>query len=260
MTPDEAVALTAARAALSGFFFDFDGTLAPIEEDPDAVQPAPGVVEALHRLTRRVRRVAIVSARPVEFLRSRLLGADGIDLHGLYGLEVQRAGRALETEPEALRWAPLMVDLRERASRELPAGVRVEYKRLSLALHYRRAERHREEVERWSREQEARYGLAAQTGRMVLELRPPVERDKGDVVRGEIGDLTCAWYLGDDISDLEAFRALEEREAAGDGFAGVAVAVANPETGDALARAADFVLDSPADVPGLLGEVTRRLA
>ncbi len=95
---------------------------------------------------------------------------------------------------------------------------------------------------------------------MVVELRPPVERDKGDVVRGEIGDLTCAWYVGDDVSDLEAFRALEEREAAGDGFAGIAVAVANPETGDVLAQAADFVLDSPADVAGLLGEVIRVLA
>jgi trehalose 6-phosphate phosphatase len=259
LTPAEAIALTAARAPDCGLFLDFDGTLATIEEDPEAVRPVPGAAEALARLAAAVRRVAIVSARPVEFLASRLGDAGSLTLHGHYGLETRRPGGPVETDPTALPFVPLIEELTGRARRELPPAVRVEHKRLSVALHYRSAPEVRPDVERWAGEQAARHGLVAQHGRMVVELKPPAGRDKGDVLRGEIEDLACAWYLGDDISDLEAFRALAEREAASGGFVGVRAAVANPETGDALAAAADFVLGSPLDVPGLLDRLANAL-
>ena len=255
-----AVSLTAGRGPESGFFFDFDGTLAPIQEDPETVRPVPGAVAALSRLAAAVRRVDIVSARPVAFLRQRLAGAEGLTLHGLYGLETRRAGRPLETDRAALPWVPRMRMIAGRAGRELPTGVRVEYKRLSVALHYRGEPARRADVERWARDQAARYGLQAQPGRMVVELKPPVSRDKGDVVRGEVAGLARAWYFGDDLSDLEAFAALAEREAAGDGFVGVRVAVANAETGAALAAEADFLVGSPGEVPVLLADVTRAIA
>jgi len=87
---------------------------------------------------------------------------------------------------------------------------------------------------------------------MVVELRPPVERDKGHVVTDETQGLAVAWYVGDDISDRRAFRALADREARNPGFVGVRVAVANEETGDELEAAADFVVGTPAAVPALL--------
>jgi trehalose 6-phosphate phosphatase len=257
LTAAEAVSLTAARSSDSGFFLDFDGTLAPIGEDPGEVRPVPGAVEALAGLAAMVRRVAVVSARPVEFLHGRLRGAGPLVLHGLYGLETRRPGEPVTTDPDALRWVPLVEEVTGRARVELPAGVRVEHKRLSVALHYRAAPALRPDVERWAGEQAARRGLVAQRGRMVVELKPPVRRDKGDVVAGEIGDLAVAWYFGDDVADMEAFRALDERESAGDGFAGVRVAVANPETGGELTAAADLVLGAPGEVPGLLDRVTR---
>jgi trehalose 6-phosphate phosphatase len=255
-----AVSSIAGRGAESGFFFDFDGTLAPIQEDPDTVLPVPGAVAALGRLAAVARRVDIVSARPVAFLRGRLAGAEGLTLHGLYGLETLRDGGPLETDAAALPWVPLVAEVAGRARRELPAGVRVELKRLAVALHYRREPGRRDDVERWARDQAARHGLLAQPGRMVVELKPPVERDKGDVVRVEAAGLACAWYFGDDLSDLEAFAALAEGEGAGDGFTGVRVAVANAETGAQLAAEADFVIGSPEEVPGVLATVTRALS
>jgi len=216
------------------------------------VRPVPGVVEALTRLAANARRVAIVSARPVAFLSDRLRGAGPLTLHGLYGLERQRPGEPVETDPRALPWVPLVGRLTGLALRELPPEVRVEHKRISVALHYRTAPDLRLAVERWAGEQAGLHGLTAQRGRMVVELRPPVHGDKGDVVRAEIGDLGCAWYFGDDVADLAAFQALAERAAAGDGFCGVRVAVRNPETGAELAAQADHVLASPAEVPGFL--------
>jgi trehalose 6-phosphate phosphatase len=256
-TPDELIAHAAARAARCGFLVDFDGTIAPIQDDPDGVWPVPGAVPALAALAAAVARVGVVSARPVAFLRERLRGAGPLTLHGLYGLETLRDGREVVTDPAVEPWAPAVRELVERAARELPPAVRVEDKRVTVALHFRSAPGLGRTVERWSAEQAARTGLTAQRGRMVVELRPPVERDKGDVVRAETEGLACAWYVGDDLSDLEAFRALEEREAADGGFVGVRVAVANPETGAAVAAAADLVLGSPGDVPDLLTRVVR---
>ena len=71
LNAEQAWQLTAQRAKDSALFFDFDGTLAPVDDDPDAVQPVPAVMAALEALAGLVGRVAIVSARPVSFLRER---------------------------------------------------------------------------------------------------------------------------------------------------------------------------------------------
>ncbi|HEX6969905.1 MAG TPA: trehalose-phosphatase [Micromonosporaceae bacterium] len=240
--------LTRERADQCALFFDFDGTLAPVQVDPDAVRPAPGVVPALTALADRVQRVAIVSARPVEFLRDRFAGLHTLDLYGLYGLEQCRRGGEAVTDPAALPWIPVMADLAERARTELPGEVLVEYKRLSVALHYRTARHLAERVAAWGQTVVDQLGLRVQVGRMVVELKPPVDRDKGMVIGEALGAARCAWYFGDDVSDLKAFAALRARAAADPDFFGVCVAVDNPETGAELASAADLTLASPTAV------------
>nr|BFE67850.1 hypothetical protein GCM10020092_011510 [Actinoplanes digitatis] len=66
-----------------------------------------------------------------------------------------------------------MAELAERARTELPEAILVEYKRLSVALHYRTAPQLAAIVERWGHEQAERLGLRVQGGRMVVELKPP---------------------------------------------------------------------------------------
>jgi trehalose 6-phosphate phosphatase len=227
-------------------FFDFDGTLAPIDDDPDAVRPTAGVVAAMIELTRVVGHVAIVSARPVDFLRDRFAELPPqVDLYGLYGLEVHRQGQTY-TDPGALDWAPTMEQVAERARAELPGVDTVEFKRLSVALHYRTAPELGGRLEEWAVGEAQRLGLRTQSGRMVVEIKPPGLRDKGTVIAEAIGNARCAWYFGDDLSDIKAFQALRARAADDPEFLGVCVAVANPETGQALSAAADLTLDSPA--------------
>ncbi|MEU1808643.1 trehalose-phosphatase [Micromonospora aurantiaca (nom. illeg.)] len=243
---------TADRAGDVVLFFDFDGTLAPVDDDPTAVRPAPNVLTALEALAPHVRRIAIVSARPVDFLRDHLGGLAGIDLYGLYGLEHSHSGGETITEPAALPWVPTMSELAEQARAELPPGALVEFKRLSVALHWRTAPRLGDLVQEWGRAQAERLGLRAQPGRMVLELKPPVDRDKGMVIGETVRDAGGAWYFGDDVSDIKAFAALRARAAADPDFLGVCVAVANPETGHEVADAADLTLDSPAALADFL--------
>ncbi|MGV9368855.1 trehalose-phosphatase [Micromonospora tulbaghiae] len=243
---------TADRAGDVVLFFDFDGTLAPVDDDPTAVRPAPNVLNALEALAPHVRRIAIVSARPVDFLRDHLGGLAGIDLYGLYGLEHSHSGGETVTEPAALPWVPTMSELAEQARAELPPGALVEYKRLSVALHWRTAPQLGDLVQEWGRAQAERLGLRAQPGRMVLELKPPVDRDKGMVIGETVRDAGGAWYFGDDVSDIKAFAALRARAASDPDFLGVCVAVANPETGHEVADAADLTLDSPAALADFL--------
>jgi trehalose 6-phosphate phosphatase len=251
LSPAEAWRFTAERAPETTFFFDFDGVLSPVTDDPDASQPVPSVLGVLEDLAARVRRVAIVSARPVSFLRSRFESLSHVDLYGLYGLEVWHDGEVV-TEPAALPWVPAMADLAERATTELPGSVLVEFKRLSVALHYRTAQQLADTVERWAHEQAERRGLKVQGGRMVIELKPPVDQDKGMVISESVLDAGCAWYFGDDMSDIKAFDALRAREAVDAHFFGMCVAVANPETGAEVSSAADLTLDSPEAVAEFL--------
>ncbi|GAB3869999.1 trehalose-phosphatase [Dactylosporangium cerinum] len=244
--------LTAERAGHCAFFFDFDGTLAPIQEDPDTVHPAEGIVEVLAEVNRRLGKVVIVSARPADFLRQRFAALPDVAVFGLYGLEVQRPGGLVETDPSAAPFVQVMSDLADRARAELPAGTRVEYKRLSVAVHYRNAPHLGPEVEQWGKERASELGLRVQAGRMVVELKPPGQRDKGSVLREETEGHSCAWYFGDDVADLRAFAALTAREEADPDFVGVRVAVANAESGHALVEAADIHVDAPEDVPALL--------
>jgi trehalose 6-phosphate phosphatase len=259
ITLDRALEVTVARRGASGFFFDFDGTLAPIQNDPDTVQLTDGVREPLERLSHLVSRVAIVSARPVTFLESRFGDLTQVALFGLYGLEARQPGLALRTDPAAFPWIETIRRLAERAREELPQPVRVEYKRLSVALHYRSAPEHRHAVEAWAGTQAQQLGLKRQDGRMVVELKPPVERDKGEVIGSLIKDLTCAWYFGDDLGDIPAFSRLREHMLSDAGFVGIRVVVANPETGTRLIDQADLRVDSPDDMPPLLTTIADAL-
>jgi trehalose 6-phosphate phosphatase len=253
VSPTEAWRFTADRADQTTFFFDFDGVLSPMSDDPEASQPVSDVIEVLDRLSGVVARVAIVSARPVSFLQTRFAQLAHVDLYGLYGLEVRHEGETT-TDPAALPWVPAMAELAERATAELPREILVEYKRLSVALHYRTAPARAATVAEWAHEQAEREGLRVQGGRMVVELKPPVDQDKGMVITENVRSAGCAWYFGDDLGDIKAFDALHAREAVSPGFLGICVAVANPETGDEVAGAADLTLDSPQAVAAFLAD------
>jgi trehalose 6-phosphate phosphatase len=168
----------------------------------------------------------------------------------MYGLEAARDG-AVRTDPAAEEWVPVIQAVKAEAEREL-AGVYVEDKRLAVALHYRQHPHYRARVEEWAHAKAAGYGLTEQRGRMVAELKPPVAIDKGTVLQAEIAGLRSAWYFGDDVSDVKGFRALRGQQERDRGFAGVCVAVRNPETGQEVEEEADYVLAGPGDLPGVL--------
>ena len=159
------------------------------------------------------------------------VGVEGLVYVGTHGLEL---------EPEAERWAA--------ALHEFAAGVLwpAEDKGISVSFHYRGAldeAAARAELEGVATAARA-AGLHARFGRKVLELLPPIEANKGTAIRRLLREreLRRALYAGDDTTDLDAFRALDELEVA------VRVAVASPESPPELRAAADLVVASPREL------------
>lgn len=226
---------------------DFDGTLSEIVPDAASARPLPGVPELLGSLADKFAQVAIVSGRPVSFLATHL--PPRLSLHGLYGLESVVGGEQTVL-PEAERWRSTVDAAAERASHEVPEGVEIEHKGLSLTIHSRRAAAAAADARAWAIAAAERTGLVLRAAKMSLELHPPVEADKGTVVRSVARGMSAACYIGDDEGDLPAFDALDVLAAAG--CAAVKVAVRTAEASSELVRRADAVVDGPGAAVALL--------
>jgi trehalose 6-phosphate phosphatase len=219
----------------AGVLLDVDGTLAPIVARPELSVVPEETREQVRRLAGRYALVACVSGRTGKEAE-RLVGVEGVVYVGVHGLELA---------PEAERWRET---LRPFAGEDWPW---LEDKGLTVAFHWREApndEQARRSLELVAERARA-AGIEAHWGRKVLELRPPVEADKGTAVRALLAErgLTRALYAGDDTTDLDAFRGLDGLELA------VRVAVASPEGPPELREAADLVVDSPGELLELLG-------
>lgn len=235
-------------------FIDFDGTLAPIVADPAAAYPHPDAAGLLRRLSDRWGRVVVVSGRPVSYLRSHLSAAGGTELYGLYGLEqasADPAGPGIRTRPEGEAWRLPVEEAAAAAELHAPPGVHVERKGLTVTIHYRNAPEAEDWVRRFCEQTADRTGLAAHGGKMSLELRPPVDVDKGTVVRDLARGMAAVLFAGDDLGDLPAFAEL--RRLRNLGVATVGVAAGGGETPAPVLEAADIVVDGPAGVVELLG-------
>lgn len=279
LTIDEAVAWTGGHLAECGFFFDFDGTLAPIQDDPEAVALPPAAHAPLAELAKRAGRTAVISARPMGFLAGRLGHIAGLRLYGLYGLESSvDGGRTVTTLPAAEPYAEVFAGVVREARLAFPKAL-IEDKRLSCALHFRTTPESAEPMLAWAAARAERDGLRVQHGRMVVELKPPVDWDKGAAVRAALPGLAGAWYFGDDLGDIPAFAALKqavadsaagsiadsaagsssvpgaESDRSADCLRGFRVAVTSAESDRRLVEQSQYQVDGPAQVPVLLERI-----
>lgn len=241
------------RPGSAGVISDFDGTLSLIVDQAPEARPLPGVTEVLLRLATTLRRVAIVSGRPVAFLLDRLTvdgrPPSGLALSGLYGLE-RAEGIEVHVHPGALAWVDAVEQVARAGEADAPAGVWIERKGLAVTVHVRTAPEHAKWAEVFARTHAAVTGLIVHPGRMSFELRPPVEVNKGTVVEEMLDGLEVACFLGDDLGDLPAFDALD-RFRAGGGTA-LKVGVRSPEAPAELLARADLLVDGPAGSLDLL--------
>ena len=246
--------VAAGRGAWLGL--DFDGSLAPIVDDPAAARILPASREALARLVSLVGRVAVVSGRPAAFLAEHVGLAD-ITYAGIYGLERWQDGRVV-LDPAVAGWASVIEQAAEEAGRVLP-GVLVERKgAVAVTVHWRTTPEQGEAAAAWAAAAAQRLGLHVLPGRMAAELRPPVPVDKGSTVAGLAEGATAAAFAGDDAGDLAAFAALRKLVATGGVEAAVTIGVASDES-PAEVSAQDVVVDGPMGLAALLAQLADEL-
>lgn len=247
----------------AGIITDFDGTLAPIVDDPRAARPIDGAVLMLHSLARHYRRVAVVSGRPAPFLVRVLHTAhdelstgeaagEGLIISGLYGLEAA-AGGGVTAHPDCERWRPVVARIADEAEEQVPDGVLVERKGLTVTLHFRTAPQYAQWVRDWAEEAASRSGLLVHPARMSDELVPPIPMDKGRVVRELSRGLEAVCFFGDDLGDVPAMEALDEMRA--HGVHTLKVVAVSRETAPVLVDLADVVVEGPKGALEMLGRM-----
>ena len=250
---------------------DFDGTLAPIVDDPTLARIHPDAAAAVLAVAPQLRAVAVVTGRPVA--QALQLGAleeladalaeQGRELFvlGQYGNERWRSTRRSVVSPPT----PPGVDAYSAA---LPAALRaagaeeayVEDKGLAVAVHTRRLP---DAAAAYARllpvltELATAHGLTVEPGRQVIEVRG------GETHKGEAVDLIAAelgaqgfCFIGDDLGDVEAFRAVAALRDAG--AAGLLVCSGSEEQ-PALRELADVVVPGPDGVVAFLHQLAADL-
>lgn len=196
-------------------FLDYDGTLTSIVERPALATLNADVHATLQRLT-DVAEVAIVSGRDLEDVLARV-DLQGITVAGSHGFEAHFPDGGRETFAGAESFLAVIDEATGILARKIGgiAGARIERKRFVTAVHYREVDpdRHADVITTASEVVAVHPMLRLGHGKMVVELRPNVDWHKGSFVRAfldrrPVGRASSVVYVGDDLTDEDAFEAL----------------------------------------------------
>ncbi|MEE8205059.1 MAG: trehalose-phosphatase [Dehalococcoidales bacterium] len=246
----------------SGLITDVDGTISPIAPTPQQAKVSPVCRRHLAILSRRLALVAAISGRPAAEV-GQMVGISDMVYIGNHGLEKLVQGR-LELPQGARDYAGEVRAAVDELGRLLraTAGISIENKGVTATIHYRLSpdpELARQEIIAAIEKSGPAGRLRIKPGKMSLNLLPPLELDKGTAVAGLIKEynLQSGLYLGDDYTDIDAFRAIHNASEGSD-FKGYAIAVTSREMPAGLVGEADFTLEGIAEVERFLGWLARK--
>ena len=239
-------------------FLDYDGTLTPIVNRPEDAVISESMREAVRGLAARCP-VCVVSGRDRPVVQ-KLMGVDDLIVAGSHGFDIwSPAGGEIRRE-EGEDFRELLEGVEARLREELGPieGALIEPKKSSVAAHYRLVpEGERSRVDQVVEEILANHPdeLKVTPGKMVYEIQPNIDWDKGKAVLYLLGaldlDYVVPLYLGDDITDEHAFEALSGR--------GIGVFVGRADDPETAGRttSADYALHTFEEVERFLGTLAR---
>ena len=197
-------------------FLDFDGTLVDIVERPEAVAVDPALPEVLLRLQERLGgALALISGRPIAFLDERLAPCR-FDIAGLHGLEHRIGGRLSLCDPDDHpRLREVVARLGETVAAK--AGILIEDKGCSVAIHWRLAPQEKEFALATARAALEALGseYRVQYGKAVAEILPAAA-GKGKVIERFLQETPYRGrrpiFAGDDLTDENGFQTVNAHD------------------------------------------------
>jgi len=245
--------------ANAAVLLDIDGTLAPIVRHSADAQVPEATRTLLIEISRRYRLLGCVSGRRAATAR-QIVAIGTIAYVGNHGGELLRPGATRpEIDPQFAEWTERVRQFAERSYTPELQLVRVRYEDKGgiAAFHWRGApdEASAEHAVREVAAHAEQEGLVVHWGRKVLEVRPPLALDKGLGVCSLLAGagVAAALYVGDDSTDLDAFRGLRSLVDSGDLASALCVAVSSDEAPADLSLEADTVVEGTDGVRRLLG-------
>ncbi len=239
-----------------GLITDIDGTISPTAPTPQQAEVSPLCRRYLSALCNHLALVAAISGRPAAQAKS-MINIDGMVYIGNHGLERWTGGHS-EFIEDVQDYPPLIEAVTKELSPLLSIeGLSIENKGVTATIHYRPCRDH----------QSARQDILAaiensphakslrimQESKYAINLLPSVRMDKGTGILDLIQEynLQGGVYLGDDLTDIDAFRAIHTACRDLD-FQGFAIGVISQEMPAKLAEEADFTLNGVDDVERFL--------
>ncbi len=231
-------------------FLDYDGTLSPIMARPSMARLTFQQREGLKELSHQPGiRLAVISGRALLDVKKRV-GVPGLVYAGNHGLELEgpKIRHVHPIAEEFKRLAKKLVDRLQLAYALLPE-ILVESKTYSISVHYRQVPDDKVEFAKMILFKEignylGKSQVVLAEGKKVWEIRPPTEWNKGKTVlwllarlMAHTGKRVLPVYIGDDVTDEDAFKALKKN--------GITIKVADDLK---QASAAQYYLWSPEDV------------
>jgi trehalose 6-phosphate phosphatase len=255
------------RLTPSAVVTDIDGTVSAIAPTPAEAIVDPGAQAALALLAERLAVVAVVSGRAPQD-GAAMVGLPELIYVGNHGLERIVRGTPW-THPVAAAAQPAIAaalaefESAARAAADVP-WLLVENKGVTGTIHYRLAPDQTAAallLEPLARAVADRHGLRLTLGRMIFEVRPALAVNKGTAIRELAQDLGLRGivFFGDDVTDVDAFRALRELREAGEA-ATLRVGVLGPDTSPAVLAEIDMSVDGVPACAATLIALAARLA
>lgn len=246
-------------------FLDYDGVLTPIVDRPEDATISDGMQRVVRDLAERCS-VCVVSGRDRKVVQE-LMGLDNLVVAGSHGFDIWSPDEGRIQHEIGSEFGDVLEEVKARLGQEVEPieGSLVEPKSASVAVHYRLvAEEERPKVKEVVDSLLAEHPdeLKVTPGKMVYELQPKVDWDKGKAVLYLIDALdldhddVVPLYLGDDVTDEHAFEALKEESVAGRGI-GIFVGFADDPEVAGRGTSADYGLASVDEVQRFLDALAR---
>jgi len=238
-----------------GLFTDVDGTISHVVPTPQQAMVSRLCCHYLSCLCHHLALVAVISGRPAIEVR-KMLNIDGIIYIGNHGLERWSEGHSKLTKGAQDYSEVIKAAIDELTQLITVKNIHIENKGITASIHYRLSPEPRlaeRDILAAIKQSPHTKSLRIIQEKMAIDLLPPVETNKGTAILDLIQEynLKGSIYLGDDLTDVDAFRAIHAARH-NFNFRGFALGITSPEMPEKFVEEVDFTLNGVDDVERFL--------